>query len=148
MIKPVSKSTAPFRWEDIEIRPYKERGTFFKAISRQTLVKDLPGFSGEVRYFELEPGGYSTLERHKHAHAVLVVRGRGAVLIGDTVYEIAPLDVIRIPPMTWHQFRAPTDEYLGFICLVDNQRDRPQRPTEEDLKALRKNPTVASFIRI
>jgi ribulose-bisphosphate carboxylase large chain len=30
-----------------------------------------------VRYFEIAPGGYSTLEKHEHEHVVIPIRGRG-----------------------------------------------------------------------
>ena len=49
--------------------------------------------------------------------------------------------------MTWHQFRAADDEPLGFLCLVNTDRDRPALPTEADLADLRRDPTVAAFIR-
>ncbi len=48
--------------------------------------------------------------------------------------------------MTWHQFRATRGEPLGFLCMVDAVRDRPQLPTEEDLAALRRDPAVARFL--
>jgi hypothetical protein len=55
---------------------------------------------------------------------------------------------VSIPPMTWHQFRANLDQPLGFLCMVNAERDRPQLPTESDLEALRENPNVAAFIRV
>ena len=30
----------------------------------------------------MQAGGYSTLERHQHAHAVMILRGSGRVLVG------------------------------------------------------------------
>ena len=38
--------------------------------------------------------------------------------------------------MTWHQFRATQGEPLGFLCMVNAQRDKPQLPTAEDLARL------------
>ena len=29
----------------------------------------------ELRYFEIAPGGHSTLERHDHLHSVMIIRG-------------------------------------------------------------------------
>ena len=40
-----------------------------------------------------------------------------------------------MPPLTWHQFRATKGEPLGFLCMVNAQRDKPQLPTAEDLAA-------------
>ena len=84
--------------------------------------------AGELRYFEVAPGGFSTLERHEHMHAVLILRGRGHCLVGDEVKQLETRDLVTVPPMTWHQFRATTDEPLGFLCMVDAQRDKPQLP--------------------
>jgi hypothetical protein len=50
--------------------------------------------------------------------------------------------------MTWHQFRASENEPLGFLCLVNAERDRPQLPGPEELRALRQNPAVAEFIQV
>jgi quercetin dioxygenase-like cupin family protein len=33
-------------------------------------------------------------------------------------------DLVNVPPMTWHQFRAAADAPLGFLCLVPATRDR------------------------
>jgi quercetin dioxygenase-like cupin family protein len=134
------------RWEGVECRPYKEdERALFKAITRQVLFSD-PALQGELRYFEMAPGGFSTLERHEHMHGVMILRGHGQCLIGDTVREVAPHDLVTIPAWTWHQFRATRDEPMGFLCMVNAERDKPQLPTEGDLTALRANPAVAAFL--
>ena len=52
-----------FRWDGVEMRPYKEdERALYKAITRQVLFSD-PDMAGELRYFEVAPGGFSTLER-------------------------------------------------------------------------------------
>ena len=135
-----------FRWQDVESRAYKEDGSApFKAISRQVLFSD-PALVCELRYFEMQPGGYSTLERHEHVHAVMILRGRGLCLVGDEVRAVAPHDLVTIPPMTWHQFRAAAGEPLGFLCMVNADRDRPQLPTDANLARLRATPAVAEFL--
>jgi hypothetical protein len=48
--------------------------------------------------------------------------------------------------MTWHQFRATTEEPLGFLCMVDAQRDKPQLPTPQDVERLRQTPAIAAFL--
>ena len=63
--------------------PYKEEQRApFKSITRQVLFSD-PELRWELRYFEIAAGGFSTLERHEHMHAVLILRGRGHCLIGE-----------------------------------------------------------------
>ena len=134
-----------FRWEDTDLLAYKEEGSApFKAITRQTLFRD-PALKCELRYFEVSPGGYSTLERHEHMHAVLILRGKGEVLIGEEVRKIESNDLVSVEPWTWHQFRAGPDSPLGFLCMVNAERDKPSLPSEEERKALAANPKVAAF---
>lgn len=136
-----------FRWQDVDLLAYKETGSHFKSVTRQVLFGEELGLRSQLRYFEVEPDGYSTLERHQHAHGVMILRGCGRVLLGDRVEAVAERDLVSIPPMTWHQFRADAGEALGFLCMVNCERDRPQLPTEEDLVRLRAVPAVAEFIR-
>ena len=77
----------------------------------------------------------------------MVLRGEGRCLVGAEILDLRPFDLVRVPPRTWHQFRAPSEAGLGFLCLVDRERDRPSRPTAEELAALRADPEVAKFIR-
>ena len=137
------------KWENIPILKYKEEGgTIFKDITRQVLSECSEDFPAELRYFEMAAGGYSTLEKHQHTHMVLIGRGSGHCFVKDQISEVKMLDAIMIPPLTWHQFRATGSEPLGFFCVVKCERDRPQLPTDEDLKMLRSNAQVAEFIRV
>ena len=135
-----------YRWEGVAYQPYKQDGSApFKDISRQTLFHD-DTLGCELRYFEMDAAGYSTLERHEHAHAVMILRGHGQCLLGEEVRDVKPHDLITIPAWTWHQFRATDREPMGFLCMVNMQRDRPALPTEAELTAMRTNPVVARFL--
>ena len=101
----------------------------------------------ELRYFEIHPGGHTTLEKHEHAHAVVILQGTGRVLVGSAVFDVEPFDLVHVPSLTLHQFRAAGESPLGFLCLVDRERDRPVLPTEEELAALRADPESAAFLR-
>jgi ribulose-bisphosphate carboxylase large chain len=122
-----------FRWEHAELEPYKistHAGGEFAGASRQVLV----GKRGEraafhLRYFELQSGGFTSLERHRHSHVVVGVRGRGLVRVGDKNYTLRPLDAIYIGPEQAHQLRATGRWPFGFFCIVDAHRDQP-RPVE------------------
>jgi mannose-6-phosphate isomerase-like protein (cupin superfamily) len=92
-------------------------------------------------------GGFSTLERHEHMHAVMILRGRGHCLVGNEVRPIETHDLVTVPPMTWHQFRATRGEPLGFLCMVNAERDKPQLPSADELAELQANRTVAAFLR-
>jgi quercetin dioxygenase-like cupin family protein len=135
-----------FRWDDVACMAYKEDGAApFKAISRQVLFAE-PKLGCELRYFEMGAGGYSTLERHDHMHAVMILRGHGHCLIGNEVRPVKQFDLVTIPSLTWHQFRATAGEPLGFLCMVNALRDKPQLPTEQELQHLRAHPAVAEFL--
>lgn len=135
-----------FRWADVACMPYKEEGSApFKAISRQVLFAE-PSMGCELRYFEMAAGGYSTLERHEHVHAVMILRGGGLCLLGTEVRPVKAFDLVTIPAWTWHQFRATNGEPLGFLCMVNALRDKPRLPSEEELAEMRKIPAVAAFL--
>lgn len=134
----VRKHQGDFHWDGVDVLAYKQEGSApFKDVTRQVLFEstDPPA---QLRYFEVAPGGHTTLERHEHVHSVMVIRGRGQCLVGDRAYELGPNDLVNVPPMAWHQFRAAADSPLGFLCLVPAQRDRPQLPAEGEMEAISK----------
>jgi quercetin dioxygenase-like cupin family protein len=134
------------RWERVEPLAYKEEGSApFRGVTRQVLFAD-PALGCELRYFEVAPGGHTTLERHEHAHAVVIQHGAGRCLVGREVTRVAPFDLVQVPPLTWHQFRADPDRSLGFLCMVNATRDRPALPDAEALAALRSDPRIAAFL--
>ena len=59
---------------------------------------------------------------------------------------VKQFDLVSIPAWQWHQFRATQDEPLGFLCMVNVQRDRPQLPTEDEFRQLTAIPAVATFL--
>jgi quercetin dioxygenase-like cupin family protein len=135
-----------FRWQDVDQLKYKEEGVApFRDITRQVLFSD-EALRCELRYFEMQSDGYSSLERHEHAHAVMIFRGTGHCLLGDEVRSVSQNDLVKIPAMTWHQFRATQGAPMGFLCMVNVERDRPQLPDEDELMDLKSDPKIASFL--
>jgi quercetin dioxygenase-like cupin family protein len=132
-----------FRWEGIEPRAYKE-GAGFEGIVRYKLSDDLPA-AFELRYFELEPGGYSSLEKHRHVHLVIALRGAGKALVAAKVVEMRPFDAVYVPPLAPHRWINDGREPFGFLCPVDAERDRPQPLDEAELEALRSDPATARY---
>jgi len=125
----VIRHSGAFEWEQILPEAYKATTESWKGITRRELI----GKRGEsprfhVRYFELAPGGYSTLEQHEHEHVVLVLRGKGEARFGCYVYPVGFGDVVYVAPGDPHQFLNPEDaaEPFGFVCMVNAERDRPQ----------------------
>jgi quercetin dioxygenase-like cupin family protein len=115
------------RWDGVPVMEYKQAAEHHGGVSRVTLV----GGQGEttafhVRYFEMAPGGFTTLEHHVHEHAVIILRGRGQVQLGETHHELGFGDTVYVAPDEPHQFRnLSATEPFGFLCVVDAARDRP-----------------------
>lgn len=147
MSKPILRKALPdFRWERVDLRAYKDEATApYRNVTRQVLAS-APDLRGELRYFEVAPGGWTTLERHQHVHAVTILRGAGRALVGHEVVEIGSLDLVTVPAWAWHQFRAAANQPLGFLCMVDAERDRPQLPSADERAALEAIPEVARFL--
>ncbi len=55
----------------------------------------------------------------------MVLCGRGTVQLGASRFAIEPSDCVYVAPGEVHQFRADRGERLGFLCIVDRDRDRP-----------------------
>ncbi|HNH85220.1 MAG TPA: cupin domain-containing protein [Acidobacteriota bacterium] len=140
-----------FRWEGIATKEYKpSEGDMpgFCGILRQTLFgqpEDAVGF--EVRYFEIEPGGWSSLECHGHSHAVIGLRGKGQILLGSEVKSLGFLDLAYIGPNQIHRLANDSNETFGFICIVDHHRDRPLSLNPEDVPHLMANPETARLAK-
>jgi ribulose-bisphosphate carboxylase large chain len=118
----------PYReWSARAPGAYKESARLpFHGVARRELL-GTPGF--DVRYFEIEPGGYTSEEKHVHTHAIIGVRGRGVLSIGDERVEVAPNDIAYVPPLAVHQLRNETEDTpFGFYCIVDHERDAPRAP--------------------
>ena len=122
------RSCCDFEWSHVPIDDYKPEAGSWRGVTRRVLV----GESGEsplfhLRYFEIERGGYTTLEQHQHEHVIAVIRGRGEVVIGCESREVGFGDVVYLAPDDPHQFRNDEhDEPFGFLCIVNAERDRPR----------------------
>jgi quercetin dioxygenase-like cupin family protein len=121
------KHKGDFCWTGVKDEAYKTKGSEWSNIIRKVLV----GERGEsakfhLRYFEILPGGNSSLEFHSHEHVVVCVRGTGTVLTGKKKRTMEFMDTIYIAPRTVHQFSNPSAEPFGFICIVNSRRDRPK----------------------
>ncbi len=127
----IFRRRADFRWDGAPDETYKVTTEDFRGVRRVNLT----GARGEhtqfhLRYFEIEPGGYTTRERHRHEHVVVGQRGEGEIRIGEAWHVLREGDVAYVPPDAVHQLRNRTGEPFGFFCLVDAERDRPV-PVEE-----------------
>lgn len=140
-----------FRWEGVEQTLYKPStsdlpGMAWRGVSRHTLARasDIPA-AFETRYFELEPGGYSSLEKHRHVHVVIALRGAGRALVGERVHELSPFDLVYVPPLAPHRWLNAGPEPFGFLCTVDGERDAPAALEAEEWERLRADPATAPY---
>ncbi|MBT6274886.1 MAG: cupin domain-containing protein [Chromatiales bacterium] len=129
-------SFAPgYQWQGRPSSPYKDGDDdSFKGVRRVELV----GTYGEkanadLRYFEIEPGGFSSRESHLHTHIVIGARGEGVLTLGNERVLLAVNDVAYIEPLEVHQLHNKTPDPFGFFCIVEHDRDRPIR--ESSLKS-------------
>jgi quercetin dioxygenase-like cupin family protein len=137
-------------WEGVNVEGYRPGDDAAKTgVSRHTIVggrkvdRSDPGPAMELRYFELQPGAASRLEKHEHEHYVIVRSGDGYAILGDTVTEVGPADVVYVGALELHQFVNRGDRPFGFFCFVDACRDFSQQPSEEELARLSASPAGA-----
>ncbi len=120
---------ADWRWQGRTPQAYKgDDAIDFRGVTRL----ELTGRFGErtsfdLRYFEIEPGGFSSREKHVHEHVIIAVRGRGVLWRETETVELKAHDIAYIAPLEPHQLRNEGDEPFGFYCIVDHDRDRPQK---------------------
>jgi len=127
-----------FRWDGVPVREYKTGDVPYRDVTRQTLLGEGAGeepFNFVTRYFEVQPGGYSTLERHQHPHAVVVIRGRGRVLLGERSYDIARSTASTCrpawPTSSGRQARSPWDFCARWIGRGIGPRWWRERPVDQ-----------------
>ncbi|HEY8370446.1 MAG TPA: cupin domain-containing protein [Thermodesulfobacteriota bacterium] len=137
-------------WEGVERKAYAEAtdGRFFCGIERHVIVGHHSGRpSMQLRYFEVAPGGHSSLEKHRHEHLVIGARGVGQVLVGHETRELREKDALYIGPDTPHQFVNTSDAPFGFFCIVASERDRPRDLSPEEQAAIDANPAARALVR-
>ncbi len=140
-----------FHWDGVERKEYKTETTNFKGVSRYSLLGEADDeweLNMQTRYFEVEPGGYTSLEQHRHPHSVVVIRGSGTVVLGDEVHLIEMNDVVFISPETLHQFHADRGDALGFVCIVDRYRDKPMIPSPDTIDKVMGNSEARRKIKL
>jgi len=77
-----------------------------------------------IRYYHVAGSAVTKLEEHHHDHGIVILHGKGQVLIGETEHPVEQGDVVYIPPDTQHQVRNGTDKPLGFLCVIPAKRKK------------------------
>jgi quercetin dioxygenase-like cupin family protein len=131
----IHRYKGPFDWQGVRLSRYPP-GKESKGVSVRWLIgpnERAPNFA--LRYFEVEPGGWTSLDQHAHDHGVVILRGRGQVRLGQEEHLVSCGDVVYIPGNEIHQIRNPGEEPLGFLCVIppadENRRADGNRPQED-----------------
>ncbi|HLC17258.1 MAG TPA: RuBisCO large subunit C-terminal-like domain-containing protein [Thermodesulfovibrionia bacterium] len=116
-----------FQWDGRKPEVYKHTEHMdFRSVKRHELIgKNREKTRFDLRYFEIAPGGYSSLEKHIHEHVIIGARGTGHLLCGNDSFILEVNDIAYVPPCETHQLRNESDEPFGFYCIVDHERDKP-----------------------
>ncbi len=123
----VHRYQGQFEWDGVGLDRYPPEREM-KGVSVRWLIgpaENAPNFA--LRYFEVEPGGWTSLDQHPHDHGVVILRGRGQVFLGGgdagsgSPIEVTFGDVVYIPPYEVHQFKNVGDEPLGFLCIIPSR---------------------------
>ena len=111
------------RWHDVPVRAYGAEHSGADKATRQILIgadENSPNF--HIRYFAVQPGGYTSLDQHAHEHGVYILHGRARLRLEINEYELSAGDVVYIPGNEVHQFFASGLEPFGFLCVVPARR--------------------------
>ena len=114
-----TEENGELRWQNVPVRAYGPENSGANRATRQILIgneESSPHF--HLRYFAVQPGGYTSLDRHAHDHGVYIVHGRARLRLGDEEHVINAGDVVYIAGNEVHQFFTLGEEPLGFLCIV------------------------------
>jgi quercetin dioxygenase-like cupin family protein len=111
------------RWQDVPVRAYGPENSSAQHATRQIMIgseESSPHF--HLRYFAVQPGGYTSLDQHAHDHGVYILHGRARLRLGGEEHEVNAGDVVYISGNEVHQFFTLGEEPLGFLCVVPANR--------------------------
>ena len=140
-----------YKWDGISLIDYKPADNSevtFHNVSRQNIFESKDDINFDVRYFECGADGFTTLEKHAHAHVVMVLRGRGKIIIENEIKDVKPFDMVVIPTMCAHQLINTGKEPFGFVCTVNAERDKFQLLSKDELDELSRDTKVRKVMRV
>jgi quercetin dioxygenase-like cupin family protein len=102
---------------NIAKRPVEVEGA--KGTEIRLLISKEDGAENFVmRMFEIKPGGFTPLHKHRHEHEVFTIEGEGAFICEGKEYQFSKGYVIFVPGDKEHQFKNRGDNVLEFLCLI------------------------------
>lgn len=77
-----------------------------------------------MRYFRLEPGTPSNLERYPHGYGALILHGHARLQLNEQFINVYPYDAIFISGNDLHQFVVQGDEPFGFLSVIKSKNKK------------------------
>jgi quercetin dioxygenase-like cupin family protein len=110
-------------WSGSRQRSYDSEET--RGVTETWLIGKAEGAKNfALRYYEVEPYGFSQEESHEHDHGIIILHGEGEVQLKDKTVAVEAGDVIYILPNERHQLRNRGEEPLGFFCIIPAVRSK------------------------
>jgi quercetin dioxygenase-like cupin family protein len=107
-------------YRDVPIEEIVEEGA--KGIQVRWLISKSDGAENfAMRFFEVEPGGYTPHHSHDWEHEVFILSGEGVVVCEGEEREIREGYVVFVPPGAKHCFKNTGKERLIFLCLIPHK---------------------------
>jgi len=111
-----------YEWEGVIPERYDAKA--FKGVVKRVLVGPNDEASNYViRYFQLEPGSSSRLEKHTHDHGVVILHGEAKVQLNEEFITLRAMDSVYVAGNDLHQFTNIGERSLGFICVIKGNID-------------------------
>ena len=109
-----------YEWEGVIPERYDAKA--FKGVVKRVLVgPNDDAFNYVIRYFQLEPGSSSRLEKHAHDHGVVILNGEAKVQLNEEFITLRAMDSVYVAGNDLHQFTNIGEKSLGFICVIEGK---------------------------
>lgn len=105
-----------FHYRDVEAKDAAEGASKVKV--RWLITKDMGAENFAMRFFEMEPEGFSPFHSHPWEHEVFILEGEGIVVGGGEERKFGTGDVVFVPPNEKHQFKNTGETTVKFLCLI------------------------------
>ncbi len=105
-----------FHYRGVEAKDAEEGASKLKV--RWLITKDMGAENFAMRFFEMDPEGYSPFHSHAWEHEVFILEGEGIVVGGGEERKFRTGDVIFVPPNEKHQFKNTGETTVKFLCLI------------------------------
>ncbi len=104
-------------YSEVEARQFE--GEDARGVVIRPVISDADGApTFALRYFEIEPQGYTPSHQHPWEHELFILSGAGVHIGPDGETPLSPGMAVFIPPGELHQFRNAGDETFTMTCSI------------------------------